>query len=70
MLDDRVWNVFSKVLYGKVFADRGYIKKELFDTLFEQGIHLVHGLKANMKNKLVSIEEKIMLRKKIYHRMH
>ncbi len=23
--DDRVWNVFSKVLYGKVFADRGYI---------------------------------------------
>ena len=32
--DDRVWNVFSKVLYGKVFADRGYIKKELFDTLF------------------------------------
>ena len=62
--DDRVWNVFSKVLFGKVFADRGYIKKELFDTLFEQGIHLVHGLKANMKNKLMSIEEKIMLRKR------
>ena len=64
MLDDRVWNVFSKVLFGKVFADMGYIKKELFDTLFDQGIHLVHGLKANMKNKLMSIEEKIMLRKR------
>ena len=26
--DSRVWNVFTKVLYGKVFADRGYIKQE------------------------------------------
>ena len=24
--DRRVWTVFAKVLYGKVFADRGYIK--------------------------------------------
>lgn len=24
--DSRGWNVFTKVLYGKVFADRGYIK--------------------------------------------
>ena len=28
--DSRVWTVFAKVLYGKVFADRGYIKQELF----------------------------------------
>ena len=25
--DERVWSVFTKHLYGKVFADRGYIKK-------------------------------------------
>lgn len=36
--NDRVWSVFAKVLYGKVFADRGYIKKELFEHLFDQGI--------------------------------
>uniref|UniRef100_UPI0004E1F41E transposase n=7 Tax=unclassified Bacteroides TaxID=2646097 RepID=UPI0004E1F41E len=47
-----------------VFADRGYIKKELFDSLFDQGVLLVHGLKANMKNKLMSLEEKILLRKR------
>ncbi|WP_031541402.1 transposase, partial [Bacteroides sp. Ga6A2] len=46
------------------FADRGYIKKELFDSLFDQGVLLVHGLKANMKNKLMSLEEKILLRKR------
>ena len=36
--DSRVWTVFAKVPYGKVFADRGYIKQELFENLFSQGI--------------------------------
>ena len=62
--DDRVWSVFIKHLYGKVFADRGYIKKELFEPLFEQGIHLVHGIRANMKNRLMPMWDKIMLRKR------
>ncbi|WP_028897917.1 IS982 family transposase [Prevotella sp. HUN102] len=62
--EQRVWSVFTKVLYGKVFADRGYIKRELFEGLFEQGIHLVHGLKAKMKNKLMPVYDKIMLRKR------
>ena len=30
--DSRVWTVFAKVLFGKVFADRGYIKQELFES--------------------------------------
>ena len=64
MTGKRVWTVFAKVLYGKVFADRGYIKKELFESLLGQGIQLVHGLKARMKNKLMPIWDKIMLRKR------
>ncbi|RRC95087.1 IS982 family transposase, partial [Prevotella sp. OH937_COT-195] len=62
--DKRVWSVFTKVPYGKVFADRGYIKRELFESLFDRGIHLVHGLKAKMKNKLMPMWDKIMLRKR------
>ena len=62
--DSRVWTVFAKVLFGKIFADRGYIKQELFDSLFSQGIQLVHGLKAKMKNKLMPMWDKIMLRKR------
>ena len=53
-MDDRdkcVWSVFTKKLFGKVFADRGYIRNELFESLFCQGIHLMHGVKANLKNK-------------------
>ena len=62
--DSRVWEVFTKEIYGKMFADRGYIKKELFEHLFDQGIHLVHGLKTNMKNKLMPMWDKILLRKR------
>ena len=60
----RVWRVFTKVLYGKVFADKGYSKQEFFENLFNQGIHLVHGLKSNMKNKLMPLWDKMMLRKR------
>ena len=31
--------------------DRGYIRQALFEDLFDRSIHLVHGLRANMKNK-------------------
>lgn len=67
-VDDRnpkVWKVFAKELYGKVFADRGYISPTLFDILFENGVHLVHGLRSNMKNKLMPMYDKIMLRKRL-----
>ena len=32
--NSRVWMVFAKVLYGKGFADRGYIKQKLYESLF------------------------------------
>ncbi len=56
--------MFAKVLYGKIFADRGYVNQELFESLFNQGIQFVLGLKAKMKNKLMPMWDKIMLRKR------
>lgn len=32
--------------------------------MFDRGIHIVHGLKANMKNKLMPMWDKIMLHKR------
>jgi hypothetical protein len=43
----------TKKLFGKLFADRGYISQGLFETLFNNGIHLVTGIKSNMKNRLL-----------------
>ena len=62
--DPKVFEVFAKRLYGKLFADKGYISQKLFEMLFEDGIQLVTGLRVNMKNKLMSFYDKMMLRKR------
>lgn len=65
--DDRnkeVFDVLKKKLFGKLYADKGYISASLFETLFQDGIHIVTGLRSNMKNKLMSLHDKIMLRKR------
>jgi len=53
-----------KGLTGKLFGDKGYIGKELFKELFEDGLQLITNLRSNMKNKLIPIEDKWLLRKR------
>ena len=36
---------FIKKLWGKLYGDKGYMGKELFEYLFSNGIHLVTKLK-------------------------
>jgi len=55
---------FHNKVFGKIFADRGYIGKDLFEKLFVDGIHLVTKIKKNMKNALMHIYDKILLRKR------
>lgn len=55
---------FTVRLFGKLFADRGYISQNLFEQLFIDDIHLVTKIKKNMKNSLMNIHDKIMLRKR------
>jgi len=66
-VDDRDWSVISKLtkeMFGKVFADKGYLSAPLFEKLFSQGIQLVTKLRKNMKNKLMDLTDKILLRKR------
>jgi hypothetical protein len=64
-VDDRkpVPNLTEK-LTGLLFGDKGYIKKELFQKLFDRGLKLVTKVKKGMKNALISLKEKILLRKR------
>lgn len=55
---------FLKNIIGKLFADKGDIGHRLFEQLFIDGIQLITGLKRNMKNSLMSISDKILLRKR------
>ena len=49
---------------GKIFGDKGYIKTELFEHLLTKGLQLITPLKSNLKNKLVLMDDKILLRKR------
>lgn len=52
----------AKRLQGKLFGDRGYISQDLFAALWGQGVQLVTGIRRNMKNKLLPLMDKVMLR--------
>jgi hypothetical protein len=51
-------------LWGKLFGDKGYISQKLFEELFSKGLQLITGIKGNMKNKLMPLFDKIVLRKR------
>ncbi len=51
-------------LIGKLFGDRGYISQALFEKLYEQGLQLITRHKKKMKQKLVKLIDKILLRKR------
>ena len=51
-------------LQGKVFGDRGYISQALFENLFAHGVQLITKLRKDMKNTLLPMLDKLLLRKR------
>ena len=43
---------------------KGYISKSLFQRLFVDGIQLITKLKSNMKGALMSVLDRLLLRKR------
>lgn len=54
----------TRGLFGKLFGDKGYISQSLFEQLYERGVQLITRLRKNMKNKLMSLVDKLLLRKR------
>ena len=54
----------SKELTGKLFGDKGYISKDLFTKLYARNLRLFTGIRKDMKNYLLELEDKIHLRKR------
>ena len=66
-MDDRKpleYKAFVKFIYGKIVGDKGYIGRNLFERLFVDGIQLITRLKSNMKGALMSLSDKLLLRKR------
>ncbi len=55
---------FIKALKGKLYADKGYISNQLTQVLFLNGLHLITSIRNNMKNVLMELKDKILLRKR------
>ena len=55
---------FWENIKGKLCTSKGYIGQALFENIFLNGIQLVTKVKNNMKNSLMSIADKILLRKR------
>ena len=62
--DPQTIRTLTKRLFGKLFADKGYISQSLFEMLFNDGVHIVNGIRSKMKNRLMSLSDKIHLRKR------
>ncbi|MDE5768163.1 MAG: transposase [Oscillospiraceae bacterium] len=66
-IDDRneaVMDSLTKEIFGKLFADRGYISQKLFEKLLKKDIILVTRAKKNRKNKLMDFYDRLVLRKR------
>jgi hypothetical protein len=55
---------FMEAITGKLYADKGYLSKELTNMLFVDGLHLITSIRDNMKNCLMELKDKILLRKR------
>jgi hypothetical protein len=45
-------------------ADQGYLGKQLFEQLFEDGLERITNLRSKMKNRLIPVGDKLLLGKR------
>jgi len=62
--NEKVMNKLTKTVFGKLFGDKGYLSKKMFEKLWSKGIQMVTKLRKNMTNKLMHLEDKILLKKR------
>jgi hypothetical protein len=54
----------TKKLTGLLFGDKGYISSKIFKSLYLRGLKLITKIQKNMRNKLVHLHEKLLLKKR------
>ena len=55
---------FAQLLHGSLFADKGYISKDLRDLLKTEGVNLVYKVRKNMKPLSLSVYDEVLLKKR------
>ena len=62
--DSTVLDAITQQLAGKLYTDKGYIGRALFTQLWQRGLHLITSIRRNMRNYLMPLADKVMLRKR------
>ncbi len=60
--------ILDKIVYkinGKLFGDKGYVSKDMTQKLKRKGIELITKIRKNMKPKIMSEIDKILLKKRM-----
>lgn len=55
---------FLKAEFGKLFANKGYIFDKLTKNTLFRRYNLIKNIRKNMKNSLMAMDDKIILRKR------
>jgi hypothetical protein len=66
-VDDRNPKHIKKLteqLFGKIYADKGYLSKALWEMLFADGMQLITKIRKNMKGHIMELKDKLLLRKR------
>ena len=50
-------------LHGSLYGDKGYISKDLRETLRQQGVNLVYKVRKNMDPLPLSVADEVLLKK-------
>ncbi len=62
--DRKPLGTFAERLHGSLYADRGYISKDIREALHEQGVNLVYKVRKNMDPLKVSVSDEVLLKKR------
>ena len=63
--DRRPLTKFAEGLQGSLYADKGYISKDLREMLRGQGVNLVYKVRKNMDPLEVSVCDEVQLKKRM-----
>lgn len=66
-VDDRNPKHIKKLteqLFGKIYADKGYLSKTLWEMLFADGMQLITKVRKNMKGHIMELKDRLLLRKR------
>jgi len=62
--NEKIMDKLTNNVFGKLFGDKGYLSKKIFKILWNKGIKMVTKIRKNMRNILMEMEDKLLLKKR------